>query len=121
VRDSLITTFNIGDAYFYQGNYAQALAMYEKSGWPVPGWAYASLGRRAEAKWIATSEAEWARGGAPVWVPWNLARAYATLGERAEALTWLERTYDANGGFVVYLKVHPQFDSLRGDRVSSPC
>jgi TolB-like protein len=59
VSDSLLTTFNIGDAYFYQGNYAQALAMYEKSGWPVPGWAYASLGRREARKWIAMSEAEW--------------------------------------------------------------
>jgi len=110
------TTTNIGDAYFYQGKYAQALATYESSRWPAPGWAYAALDRREDArKWIATSEAEWARGGAPVWVAWNLARTYATLGERAEALTWLERTYDANGGFVVYLKVHPQFDSLRGE------
>jgi len=116
VRDSLFTTTNIGDAYFYQGKYAQALATYESSRWPAPGWAYAALDRREDArKWIATSEAEWARGGAPVWVAWNLARTYATLGERAEALTWLERTYDANGGFVVYLKVHPQFDSLRGE------
>jgi serine/threonine-protein kinase len=116
VRDSLSTTTNIGDAYFYQGKYAQALATYESARWPVPGWAYAALDRREDArKWIATSEAEWARGGAPVWVAWNLARTYATLGERAEALTWLERTYDANGGFVVYLKVHPQFDSLRGE------
>ena len=106
----------IADAYFYQRQYEQALAMYEKSGWPVPAWAYVSLGRLEEArKTIATSEAEWARGGAVSVVAWNLARSYASLGERAQALTWLERTNDAGGGILVYLKVHPHFDALRGE------
>jgi tetratricopeptide (TPR) repeat protein len=115
VRDSQRINFFIGDTYFYQGKYAQAFATYETSRWPVPGWAYASLGRLEESrKWTVTSEAEWARSGA-AFVAWNLARSYASLGEREEALTWLERMYDAKGGWVVYLKVHPQFDSLRSE------
>ncbi|MBA3560642.1 MAG: protein kinase [Gemmatimonadaceae bacterium] len=116
VRDSMHAYFLIGDAYFYKGQYTQALSMYEKSRWPVPAWAYVSLGRLEEArKWIVTSNAEWARGGAPAYVAWNLARSYASLGEREQALKWLEQTYDMKGGFVVYLKMHPQFDSLRGE------
>ena len=116
VRDSLGVYFLIGDAHFHRGQYAKALSMYETSGFPVPPWAYVASGRTQEArKDVARSEAEWARGGAPVYVAWNLARSYASLGDRERALTWLERTYDANGGFVLYLKVHPQFDSLRGE------
>ncbi|MEO7181109.1 MAG: protein kinase [Gemmatimonadaceae bacterium] len=116
VQDSLLTYFLIGDANFHRGQYAKALSMYETSGFPVPPWAYVPLGRLEEArKDVARSEAEWARGGAPVYVAWNLARSYAALGDREQALTWLERTYEKNGGFVLYLKVHPQFDSLRGE------
>ncbi|MBC7788559.1 MAG: protein kinase [Anaerolineae bacterium] len=116
VRDSLGTLFQIGDAYFHKGRFAQAFSTYEKSGWPIPGWAYVRMGRLDEArKEIAASESEWVRNGAKPYVAWNLARSYASLGEREQALTWLEKTYDAKGGFVVYLKVHPHFDSLRGE------
>ncbi len=116
VRDSAGTYFNIGEAYSYQGRYAQALAMYEKSGRPVPAWAYVPLGMAEEArKQIDASKAEWARSGADGLVAWNLARTYTSLGEREEALTWLERSYDPRGGLVVYLKVHPHFDALRGE------
>ena len=116
VRDSLGIYFLIGDANFHRGQYAKAVSMYETSGFPVPPWAYVPMGRLEEArKDVAKSEAEWARGGAPVWVAWNLARSYVSLGDREQALAWLERTYDGNGGFVLYLKVHPQFDSLRGE------
>ena len=116
VRDSLGTYFLIADAYFYQRKYDEALATYRKSGWPVPAWAYVPFGGLEEArKAIVTLEAEWARGGAVSLVAWNLARSYASLGERAKALTWLERTHDEGGGILVYLKVHPHFDSLRGE------
>jgi hypothetical protein len=66
-------------------------------------------------KWTAASEDEWGRGGTRTFVAWNIARTQATLGHREEALTWLERTYDQRSGLVVYLKVHPHFDSLRGE------
>jgi serine/threonine-protein kinase len=116
VTDSAGTYFLLGDAYFYQGKYTQALSSYERTGWPVPGWAYPPLGRQQEVrKWTAASEDEWGRGGTRTFVAWNLARTHATLGHREQALTWLERTYDQRSGLVVYLKVHPQFDSLRGE------
>jgi serine/threonine-protein kinase len=44
-----------------------------------------------------------------------LARMYTSLGERAEAITWLERSYEERGGMVIYLKVDPHFDTLRGE------
>ncbi|MDP9227351.1 MAG: protein kinase [Actinomycetota bacterium] len=116
VRDSAGTYFLLGDTYFYQGRYAHALSMYEKTRRPAPAWAYVPLGRIEEVrKQIVTSKAAWAGGGANIFVAWNLARTYASLGERDQALTWLEQTYDRGTGLVVYLKVHPQFDSLRGE------
>ena len=46
--------------------------------------------------------------------PWALASIHAGLGEREEALHWLERAFDEHDSSLVWLKVHPRFDSLRG-------
>jgi TolB-like protein/Flp pilus assembly protein TadD len=116
VRDSAGIYFNLGDAYFHQRQYAKALTMYEKSRRPPPGWIYVALGSQQEARaQIGTLKAVWARGEGNGLTTWNLARLHTTLGEREEAITWLERTYEGRHGMVVYLKVHPHFDSLRGE------
>jgi eukaryotic-like serine/threonine-protein kinase len=47
--------------------------------------------------------------------PWALASIHARLGELPEALTWLERAYDEHDSTLVWLKVHPRFDPLRGE------
>ena len=116
VGDSANTYFNIADAYFYQGEYAKAFSTYVKTGRPVPAWAYVPLGRQRDARTqIVASQAAWDPNGAHTLVGWHLARALTSLGERGQALTWLEQVYDAKSGMVVYLKVHPHFDSLRGE------
>ncbi|MDQ3243620.1 MAG: protein kinase [Gemmatimonadota bacterium] len=116
VRDSAGTYFLLGDTYFHQQRYSQALSMYEKSRWPVPAWAYVALGRYKEAEeQIIALKSEFARGGENVFVVWHLARTYATMGERDEAIRWLDQTFADKSGLVVYLKVHPHFDSLRGE------
>ena len=116
VRDSASTYFLLGDAHFYQGRYAEALVMYERSRRPPPGWAYAALGREREARArIDTLTAQWARGEADGFTAWHLARTHTSLGERSQAITWLERSYASGHGLVVYLKVHPHFAPLRGD------
>jgi eukaryotic-like serine/threonine-protein kinase len=115
VRDSASTHHLLGDAYFYRGQYAKALAMCERTPRP-PGWAYVTLGRRPEAlRQAAALRAQWARGEADHFTTWNLARIYTSLGERGQAITWLERSHAEGRGLVVYLKVHPHFDALRGE------
>jgi tetratricopeptide (TPR) repeat protein len=106
----------MGDAYFHQGQYAKALATYERSRRPPPGWAYVPLGSEREARaQIGALRARWARGEATAFTAWNLARLHTSLGEREEAITWLERSHEARHGLVVYLGAHPHFDSLRGE------
>jgi eukaryotic-like serine/threonine-protein kinase len=43
------------------------------------------------------------------------ARQYAFLGEKDQAFAWLEKAYAEKSGFLHYLKVSPDFDSLRSD------
>jgi TolB-like protein/Tfp pilus assembly protein PilF len=45
----------------------------------------------------------------------DMARLYARLGERDEALAWLEKVFDIGEAAVVWLKVSPEWDNLRGD------
>jgi eukaryotic-like serine/threonine-protein kinase len=47
--------------------------------------------------------------------PWALASIHAGLGEKDEALLWLERAFDERDSSLVWLKVHPRFDILRGE------
>ncbi len=116
VRDSASTYFYMGDASFYQGRFAQALSLYEKTRGPVPAWAYVPLGRQREAQQqIVRWRAAWAQGGTNTWIAWSLARTDASQGEPEQALTWLERMYDARSGLVVYLNVDPHFASLRSE------
>jgi tetratricopeptide (TPR) repeat protein len=108
--------FYLGEAYFFQGQYAKALSMYEKAERPVPGWAHVPLGdERVARAQIRALQAEWARGESRFFTEWDLARLYTTLGDREQALTWLERSFDSGHAAVLYLKVHPHFDSLRGE------
>ena len=37
------------------------------------------------------------------------------LGEKDAAFAWLEKAFQEHPIYLVYLKVHPLFDSLRGD------
>jgi len=45
----------------------------------------------------------------------DMARLYARLGERDEALAWLEKVFDIGEAAVVWLKVSPEWDNLRDD------
>jgi len=114
-RDSDAIYRDIGDAYFFQGKYTTALASYRKARW-VPGWAYVPLGDRQRAlAQIDTLTRRWAAGRAAPYEPYLLAKLYTSLGDRDQAITWLERLYGARTGLVVYLKVQPHFDPLRGE------
>jgi eukaryotic-like serine/threonine-protein kinase len=47
--------------------------------------------------------------------PWALASIHARLGETTDALDWLEKAYDEHDSTLVWLKVHPRLDALRGE------
>jgi len=47
--------------------------------------------------------------------PTNVARVLVGLGEKDQALAWLERAVDQRDERIVMLKVDPHFDSLRSD------
>jgi DNA-binding winged helix-turn-helix (wHTH) protein/TolB-like protein len=48
-------------------------------------------------------------------IPYNMARASALVGEKTEALAWLEKAYADHSDHLVLLKVDPIFDPLRPD------
>ncbi|MCI0440890.1 MAG: tetratricopeptide repeat protein, partial [Chloroflexi bacterium] len=47
--------------------------------------------------------------------PYQIAAIYVGLGEKEPGLAWLEKSYTERALWLVYIKVDPQFDSLRGD------
>ncbi len=48
-------------------------------------------------------------------LPYELARLYARLGKKEEALKWLEKAYSERVGAMLFLKSEPAFDSWRSD------
>ena len=47
--------------------------------------------------------------------PYSIASVYARLGDKEQTLNWLEKAYQQHDAYIVYLKIDPQFDSLRSD------
>jgi tetratricopeptide (TPR) repeat protein len=45
----------------------------------------------------------------------SLALGWARLGERDRALAWLDKAFESHTRDLIYLKVEPAYDSLRGD------
>jgi eukaryotic-like serine/threonine-protein kinase len=46
---------------------------------------------------------------------YNIAQIYAQLGEKAQAMTWLEQALNQRDSKLTYVKVEPAFDSLRAE------
>ena len=75
--------------------------------------AYAHGGRRAEALQVVD---ELRRRGQKGYVPAAAyLNAYLGLGDTEQAFAWLERAAEERSNIMQFLKVHPFFDSLRGD------
>lgn len=79
----------------------------------VLGYAYAVGGRESEAR-RAIDELKPAaeRGDVSAML---MVYPYAGLGESDPAFEWLERSLEERSGLLIYLKVDPMFDRLRGD------
>jgi len=77
------------------------------------GYVYAVSGQRGEAQKLATELATQSKQR--YFSPLVVALLYAGLGEKDQAFVWLEKAYEARDPQMVWLKVEPQFDSLRSD------
>jgi TolB-like protein/Flp pilus assembly protein TadD/predicted Ser/Thr protein kinase len=74
---------------------------------------YARAGRQDEAR--AAMEALFALAHKQFVSPFGIASYYAVTGDNDRALDWLDRAYAERDGGMVWLKVHPRLDGLRGE------
>lgn len=109
----------LAGAYFQRGRHDDAVA---KLGTPDPrglssvgigGFVYAVTGRTKEARNML-SEFKSSRG--PQYVsPVDIAMIHVGLGEREEAIAWLEKGYEERAYQMQNLGIEPMWDSLRSD------
>ncbi|TAJ77641.1 tetratricopeptide repeat protein, partial [bacterium] len=112
--------FHLGRAYMQKGMVNEAIAEFEKSinlRGVIPesvgqlGYIYGRLGRKGEAKKLIEQLKDLSTRG--YLTTYNIAVIYTGLGENDSALEWLERAYKERASAIVFLKVNPEFDSLR--------
>jgi serine/threonine-protein kinase len=77
------------------------------------GYAYAQSGRREEAQKILSEMTELAKNRYVS--PLYIATVHTGLGDKDQAIEWLDKAYDGRHPGLVLIKVDPMFDSLRGD------
>ncbi len=114
--------FYLGFALFELGRHEEALQELEtsaqltsRSGRPmaVLGHAYAVIGRRTDAQAVIKElEEKYAKREA---IGQSIAAVYTGLGDKDQALAWLEKDFDARSGDLIRIGWYPPFDSLRDD------
>src|SRR5262249_55730203 len=77
------------------------------------GHAYALAGRKEDARQILKRLKELSRHGYVS--PYHTALIYIGLGEKEEALAWLEKAYKDHYWMMAFLRVDPRLDPLRSD------
>jgi adenylate cyclase len=76
-------------------------------------WAYAMSGKRAEAIKMLIELKESSKQGSVA--PISIASIYAALGEKDQALEWLQKVYEDHAYVILYINCYPEFDSLHSD------
>ncbi len=109
----------LANAYSAKGDFNQAVALYERAQAATHspsvglGITYVKMGRRDDARRILNQLIEKSRQ--QYVAADSIAAVYATLGEKDEALRWLDRAFEEHsGGFYSYL-FRPEFRPLRSD------
>jgi serine/threonine protein kinase/Tfp pilus assembly protein PilF len=113
----------LGRAYEHKGKLSEAIAEFhralelEKDNpeiWSALGHAYALSGNRAEAQKVLDHLKELSAHSYVA--PYDFAVIYAGLGEKDQAITWLNRAYGERSYYMpVYLTTDARLDSLRSD------
>jgi len=119
--DFWVADIHLGKAYEDKGMFAEAVkayrAAYEHSGRTSEPLARAGhllgkIGRQTEARKILSELM--ARSKKSYVPPCNIAMVYTGLGEKAEAVSWLRRACADRDGNLIYMKVEPLWNALRG-------
>jgi TolB-like protein/Tfp pilus assembly protein PilF len=111
----------LGWAYSRKSLHEPAIAALRKACdlWPgstpigALGEAYAAAGRRDDAYKVLEQLDQLSKQRYVT--PYVIGRIYATLGQKDEALRWLEIAYERRAEWMVLLKVDPVLDNLRPD------
>jgi DNA-binding winged helix-turn-helix (wHTH) protein/TolB-like protein len=109
----------LGHAYLQRGMYQQAIAEFQKLTTPPYiysgelGQAYALSGRRSEALKEIDKLRELSKHRYVA--AYSLALVYTGLGDKDNALAWLERAYDERSTFLIWIRVNPSLDNLRSE------
>jgi TolB-like protein/DNA-binding winged helix-turn-helix (wHTH) protein/Flp pilus assembly protein TadD len=113
---------HLGKVYEQKGMYQEAIEEFTKARVLSEGnsetiaslaHAYALSGRQDAARNVLE---ELRRQSRSSYVPpYNLAMIYAGLGEKEQALDWLEKGYEARDVHMIFLKVDPKWDLFRTD------
>jgi len=120
--DDVFPLWPLGWALLYNHQAEEAIRVWEKAAAvsdrspAIIGtlvWAYAQAGRRADALRLLGELKE--REQTSYVPPAAFVHAYLGLGDNDEAFAWLERAYQEQSSILIYLKVFPLFDPLRGD------
>jgi len=110
------------DAYTEKGMFPEAVAEARKAtelsganshSLASLGYALARSGKRAEARSVLEELLKLSTERHVS--PHNIALIYNDLGEREEALVWLERAFEQRDPRMVFLKVEPKWNDLRSD------
>ncbi len=116
------TYFCLGQAYEQKKMYAQAIETFQKGMIQAErnpqliaalGHAYALAGERDKAN---KALAELSEVSKQHYVsPYLFAVVYAGLGDKDQTFAWLDKAFQDRSALLIWLKVEPQFDSLRDD------
>lgn len=121
--------FELGMVYLRKGMYPEAVANLEKAVaidrddpdelLYVEGvaYAYAAVGRKKEALKMLRELERQEENGKAVAAGWDtgLYPIYFALGQKDQALAWLEKAYQAKSDSLLYLRCWPEFNRLRSD------
>jgi DNA-binding winged helix-turn-helix (wHTH) protein/TolB-like protein/Flp pilus assembly protein TadD len=118
--DFWITHIMLGQVYILKSRYSEAIMEFQKArqfsrggseGTSYLGYTYAVSGDRERAEKVLAELQELAK---QKYVPASfIALIYVGLGERNQALDWLEKAYDERDVHINRLKVSPHYDDLR--------
>jgi adenylate cyclase len=109
----------LADAYRGKGDFNEAVALYEKAQaathFPSVGLAitYAKMGRPEDARRILDQLIEKSRQ--QYVAADSIAAVYVALGEKDEALRWLDRAFEEHSGSFYSYMFRPEFHALRSD------
>jgi TolB-like protein/DNA-binding winged helix-turn-helix (wHTH) protein/Flp pilus assembly protein TadD len=120
--DDVVPLLPLGWALFYNHQAEEAIRVWEKAAAVTDRspaiignliWAYARTRRRADAlRLLGELKKRQLTGYVPAAA---FVTAYLGLGDNDEAFAWLERAYQEQSNVLIYVKVFPPYDSLRGD------